>query len=209
MRMVLTIFVTLLLGTSGCLPVSVEPFYTDECAIPTPKSVIGNWQVTRGGVIDQTGSKARGLAKARPWVWSEKCVLTHDSQNIPSSLRTVFFKIGTNSLYCDVTIGSPGNEGAELNEYWAAHIIPVHTLFRADIGQEEIRFYPLRLDYVRNVAKMQDGGSLIESPSDSGLYGTSSNAWVKFLATHGEEKNAFSQEDVIILKRAVRSAAAE
>jgi len=119
----------------GCSVQSYFPFYTADTKCDAPKELVGEWKC-----VNLSRDKEKN-DKALPWVFSNDKILTFDSNNVKSTLKTVFFKID-GEIYCDLTADEPETKNA-FNTFWLMQFNPVHTLCKIEINGNQLVCKPL------------------------------------------------------------------
>ena len=191
----------LCLALTGCFIQSIHPFYTDAARVKMPEA-LGDWIL-----VAATGEDLSTNA-IRPWVFSEGDkerynILVHDKENAPAQIKAVFFKVGEHA-FCDFTAGELGDE-TKLNVYWVWNVRSVHTVYRVDKGENELKLIPLDFQWVSksvddkelSLPYIKEEGNHDAIP----LFTAMPNQWEEFLKAHGASTNAFPEKHAFVLKR--------
>lgn len=188
-------------GLTGCFVQSIHPFYTDAARVKMPE-VLGEWDL-----VAATGEDL-STNGVKPWVFSEGdenrySILVHDKENAAAQIKAVFFKAGE-QVFCDFTAGALPDE-MKLNTYWVFNVRAVHTVYRADLGGDELKLIPLDFQWVTKAIenKELDLPHIKEEGNDKAipLFTATPAEWGTFLKAHGASTNAFPEKNAFVLKR--------
>jgi hypothetical protein len=158
---------------SGCFIQSIQPFYTQDLKIEFPR-VKGAW------LLKKIGDEDVSAKYPEPWIFTERAIKTFEYA-VESELTTQFFKIG-DTLFVDLKAGDP-YQLKNPNHWWNLHVIPVHSVCKVLIRDNQLFMTPLDGDWVTarikkkelnlgyvNIGDKEDQYVLTSSPKDLALF---------------------------------------
>ena len=159
----------LVLCCSGCISVSLKPYYTPENQIPVPDELVGLWR------FDQFQGKKIANIKAVQ-IQIAKDGTTRVSQfpaeggeqgaTLLSTFRTQFFRIN-GELYADCLLSSL-REGS-LSAAEALTVVPGHLLVKLSLSGETLRaVYPALLPKLAEEGKLPPELTWVQKETDPG-----------------------------------------
>jgi hypothetical protein len=178
---------------SGCVVQSLHPFHTSEAVTEVP-DLLGIWMPLGDEEDQETGV---------PWIFSKDAIRTTDENGKTGKLDVTWFKVGE-SLFVDATAGDPDDQG--VNEWWAVHVAPIHTVCKVVLVGDRVTFRPLRYDWLRGaVQKKKVSLPHVQVERDGGhlLFTATSKEWMAFLAEYGDDEGAFAPQDSLVFQRLV------
>jgi len=196
MKKIVLLF-TFLLVLSGCYVQSLNVFYTKDLVVSAPE-ILGEWDS-----VIQLGKDVRGM-KIRPWKFGENTIETYDGENKFGELEVVYFKVGED-LFMDFTAGRMTEDKHYYpNIYWAAGVLPCHSLCRVDIKGNGLIITPLDYDwFVEKIEKNQLPLRYIKPNYSSSNYVfiADSSEWIKFLKKYSRDTSVFNPKRRFVFKR--------
>jgi hypothetical protein len=167
---------------SGCFVQSLHPFYIEETRIEFPE-IEGRWQL-----LDKDGSDEDAL----PWVFRKNNILTYNGE-IPSEIEVRYFDVD-GRIFADWTAGELDDK-APPNLYWTTHVVPTHSVFRADVGAGYLILIPLDVDWLQE--KLEAGALSLphmKVDDDRILITATPQMWTVFLMEYGDDLEAFDPD---------------
>ena len=117
--------------TSGCIVLSLNPFYTEETKISYTE-IEGKWRLLRSVGADVSDSQIDH------WEFMGDIIESYGEENVHSGLEVVYFEInGTIFMDC-----MPG-EMEVANEYWSSMVYPLHVLCKVEMKMDTLRLIPM------------------------------------------------------------------
>jgi len=113
-----------LLALTGCIPVALHPFYSEKDLVFDP-SLVGVWGEKESDTNHWAFTKAQDQ--------SYDLVITSDGKS--ARFDAHLLKLGTN-LFLDIFPNETSFKESSLNDVYAIHLVPVHSLARVtEIGR--------------------------------------------------------------------------
>ena len=174
---------------AGCLPVSIEPLYTDKDLILDP-AIVGKWanpEDKEAWLFESAEGKAYGLSHT-------------DGEGRVAQFKAHLLSLkGTRFL--DIY---PEDLGSELNWLAACNLVPGHVFFKIEVSEDELRLVPMQLEWLDNYLKAhpkaiahkdlgQDDGRILITASTAALQ--------KFVLKHAGNPEAFDSDNGLVLKK--------
>ena len=176
---------------AGCLPVSLEPLYTESDLI-LDKSLVGNWTSDQG---------------KESWTFEETeeekvYLLRHiDNEKRGAAFAARLVVLGKHR-FLDLY---PAEIDAELNWLAGCQLIPGHVFFRLSISGDGMQLIPMSLEWLNEHIEKDPEAirhKRIEEDGDDRILFTASTAELqKFVLKHADDTAAFDPESALELQR--------
>ena len=187
-------FPVLLIFLAGCIVQSFCPFYTDKSKITLPQ-LNGEWDA-----VITWGDKVTN--NIPPWRISATRIIAYGDDSQPAAIDVTLFKLG-DQLFCDSIAGGLDDD-KKLPWYLAWHVRPLHTVTKVETNGSSLTFIPLNLDWLKNclaTGKVSLPHLTRDEEKDWPLFTATPADWESFLTTYGSDTNAFSTNNIYVLKR--------
>ena len=183
-----------LLGLSGCLTKSINPFYTQETAIETPKGMEGKWRTIKSRNEDIPSKEALDIN-----IKGNQMIVTERGK-ISIFLDIQFFKVKGQD-YIDFALNAHHHKLEKFNDY----IKLTHGVFKIEKVTKGIALTPINPKWLSDFLKKHPSIGAIEE-GDCKEYceimlTAPSKDLVRMLKGMKNNKQAFPVDDKVILKK--------
>ncbi len=190
---IITTVIVCALGLSGCLVKSINPFYTQDIVIETPKEIEGKWRTIKSRGEDIPSKESIDVE-----VKGHQLILKQ-SGKIPVFLEVNIFKVEAQE-YMDYTLNVSRHKLEEFNDYMKL----THGIFKVEQVKEGLALTPLNQKWLTEFFNTNPSMGSIEG--NCGDYceimlTASSVELVKVFQNLKGNDLAFPLTDKIILKR--------
>ena len=176
------VLVAAALCATGCVP-SLHPFYTSETTVFEP-ALLGTWE--------NPGDNETWTFQS---VDDTRFILTFtDSEGLPGEFEATLLSLNQR-MFLDLY---PELPDLESNEFYASHLLAIHTLIRVDLSDSGLSLSGMSLEWMDEYA---DGGAgeVDFERLDNTLVLTSSTAELQaFVMKHMDDENFFSESDHLV-----------
>lgn len=171
-----------LLILTGCIPLAVNPFYTESSLIFDP-DLVGSWGEESTGGLTINRDTDKGYL-----------VIDHAEGN-DAEFQGHLFKIDE-TLLIDFF---PEETEGDINPDWLAHLIPAHTLFKVELEPDQLTLRPFNHDWLKEI--LTSAPDLIDhfESREMIVLSASSEEIVEFLKMNLDDPEMFG--DTMVLKR--------
>ena len=179
---------------SGCFIRSLNPFYTDGSVIELPAAK-GQWKFV------ERGNENLSDKYKEPWIFTEDTIETFE-KGVKSTLNAKYFTI-ENDIFVDLSPAEP-DEGKIPNEWWAIHVMPVHSVCKVDIADDTLSLTPLNGELIAKLMEKKEFALSYVSTDPDGdefILTASSKDLMAFLKKYKNEPEAFPKDNCHVFNR--------
>ena len=164
--------------TSGCLVLSLNPFYTEETKVSYTE-IEGKWRLLQSFGNDVSDRQIN------PWTFMGYTIESYDKENVHADLYVKYFEVN-GTIFMDLM----ADEIKGANEYWISMVYPMHVLCRVEMEIDTLRLIPLNYDYdyssLDHVQPFDDDSLTIITEKPEG--------WVEFLKQYKDDDELFEEK---------------
>ncbi len=180
--------------TAGCIVQSIQPFLTEDSKVAVPE-LTGEWTLATSFGEDVAGKNIK------PWTFAEDKVVTYDDNGLMAPVLVQYFRVGE-VLLCQSAPGDTAD--AEVNWFWAWHVVPIVTLCKVELKADTVRFLPLNLEWLK--AQIAAGKLTLphisrDEKGEMPLFTATTAQWTAFLKKYASQPEAFDEKHVYVLKK--------
>lgn len=187
------IMLATLLMSSGCFIQSLDPFYTADQATELP-DIAGSWTPTL-----KMGDEVKAV-NAEPWLFTKTTIKTIDDGS-SGLLKVTYFKVGE-TTFADIM---PSDDADDTNNvYFNLHLLPVHSVCKVELKDDELTMIPLDGDWLIKQLKSKSIAlphKVLSTDEDHVVLTATTKELNKFLKTTATNENAFPPKHVFKFKK--------
>lgn len=183
------ILALLAVSLAGCVP-SINPIYTDKDIVYMPE-LLGKWTPENS---KESWEVSDGGDKSYDAVYT-------DDKGGKYTFSIHLTKIG-GALFADLYPEDWKFDGAEnIDDLLLLHLIPAHNFVRMEIGEDKIRALAMNCAWINDYFKKHRFAPRYEEREDSIVFTASTRKLRRFLGRQINVKDAFAEDDAIVLVR--------
>jgi hypothetical protein len=135
----------------------------------------------------------------KPWIFEGNKIVTYDKSGTPGNLTAHYFKLN-GMLFMDITIDEMLER--EMNNWWSIHALPIHTLCKVLIQEENMILLPLSVEWFGTALEEKKISLPVVMSTEEGFLVTATpEEWRGFLEQYGQDNESFSPKLQFELKR--------
>jgi len=184
------ILILLAVPLAGCVP-SVNPIYTDKDVVYMPE-LLGKWAPENS---KESWEVTDGGEKSYNAVYT-------DDKGGQYTFSIHLTQIG-DALFADLYPEDWKFEGSDnVDDLILLHLIPAHNFVRLETGENKIRAWAMDCSWVSDYVKRHRFAPRYEEREDNIVFTASTRKLRRFLGRQIHVKEAFAEDDEIVLVRA-------